>query len=260
MVTPADPPHPASELLAIASSLRELVEWDAEDGLPGYPHPVAPRPTTPPAEESPAPPTAPPAEESLPPTRQPRPALDALRAELGECTRCKLSGLGRSTIVFGEGNPQADLLFAGEGPGYNEDRTGRPFVGRGGELLDRMINAMGLQRSDVYICNVVKCRPPNNRDPEPDEVIACQPFLRAQVRSIQPRVIVTLGRFASQCLLGSTDSMGRLRGRFQDYYGAKLMPTYHPAYLLRNPADKRLAWQDLQMVMAELGLTRGGGG
>jgi len=178
----------------------------------------------------------------------------ALQTELGDCTRCKLATAGRRQIVFGEGDPNADLLFAGEGPGFHEDRLGRPFVGAGGELLDKMIAAMGLSRERVYICNVVKCRPPNNRDPEPDEIIACQPFLRAQVRSVQPKVIVTLGRFASQCLTGTTGSMSRMRGRFHDFLGIPLMPTYHPAYLLRTPADKRKAWSDLKQVMAKLGL------
>jgi DNA polymerase len=175
---------------------------------------------------------------------------------LGDCQRCKLCHAGRTNIVFGEGNSNADLVFVGEGPGYHEDRQARPFVGKAGELLDSMIGAMGLTREEVYICNVVKCRPPKNRDPDPDEVIACQPFLRAQIRSIQPKVIVAMGRFASQTLLNTADGINRLRGQFYGYFGTPLMPTFHPAYLLRNPADKGKVWSDLQLVMDELGLSK----
>jgi len=178
--------------------------------------------------------------------------LEDIRNELGDCTRCKLCNQGRKTIVFGEGNPNSDVLFAGEGPGYHEDRMGRPFVGPAGELLDKMIAAMGLQREDTYICNVVKCRPPKNRDPEPDEVDACHPFLKAQIESVKPKVIVALGRFAAQTLLDTSEGIGRLRGRFHPCFGVKLMPTFHPAYLLRNPGGKRQVWEDLQKVMAEL--------
>ena len=252
---------PKSELLGLSQSLRQLVEWDAEDEAVGYPYYIPalaePAAAAPPAVAAPSPP--PPAQPvqgvETPPSRQSQPTLDALRAELGDCRRCKLCE-GRSTIVFGEGSPQADLMFVGEGPGYHEDRTGRPFVGKAGELLERMIQAMGLSRSSVYICNVVKCRPPENRDPHPDEIIACQPFLHAQVRSIRPQVIVALGRFASQCLTGSSEAMWRLRGRFHLAMGIPLCATYHPAYLLRNPSDKRKAWEDLQMVMAKMGLER----
>ena len=156
--------------------------------------------------------------------------------------------------MFGVGNPEAELVFVGEGPGAEEDRRGEPFVGRAGELLDRMIVAMGLRREDVYICNVVKCRPPENRDPEPDEVAACEPFLKAQLDAIAPRVIVGLGRFAVQCLLGDPEArIGRVRGRWAAYNGVDLMPTFHPAYLLRNPAQKRPAWEDLKEVMRVLG-------
>ena len=197
-----------------------------------------------------------PAVSQLNPSEQDRPSLDALKAELGDCRRCKLCDLGRNTIVFGEGDPNARIVFAGEGPGYHEDRQGRPFVGKAGALLERMIQAMGLQRDDVYICNVVKCRPPNNRDPEADEVIACQPFLQAQIRSIQPEVVVALGRFAAQTLLNTSQGITRLRGKFHPYFGTQLMPTFHPAYLLRNPASKRDAWGDLQQVMDKLGLER----
>ncbi len=180
--------------------------------------------------------------------------LKFLRECLGDCSRCKLH-TKRSNIVFGDGAPVADLVFVGEGPGYNEDRQGVPFVGKAGNLLNKMIKAMGIDRSDVYILNVVKCRPPNNRDPERDEIDACSPFLFKQLETIDPKVIITLGRFASQTLLDTSDSMGRMRGKWRDWRGVKVMPTYHPAYLLRSPEQKRKAWSDLQMVMAELGLS-----
>ena len=179
-------------------------------------------------------------------------ALLSVRRELGPCTRCKLHG-GRSTLVFGVGNPAAELMFVGEGPGAEEDRRGEPFVGRAGELLDKMIGAMGFRREEVYIANVVKCRPPDNRDPEPDEIDACEPFLKAQIAAIRPRVIVALGRFAVQTLLRDTTPISRLRGAWRAYEGVRLMPTFHPAYLLRNPAEKRKAWEDLQLVMREFG-------
>ncbi len=179
-------------------------------------------------------------------------ALLAIRSDLGECARCKLAG-GRTRLVFGVGNPGAELMFVGEGPGADEDRQGEPFVGKAGQLLNRMIEAMGFRRADVYIANVVKCRPPQNRDPEPDEIEACEPFLEAQIAAIRPRVIVALGRFAVQTLLRDTAPISRQRGRWREYRGVRLMPTFHPAYLLRNPADKRKAWEDLQLVMKDLG-------
>jgi len=179
-------------------------------------------------------------------------ALLAVRHELGECVRCQLHG-GRTTLVFGVGNPRAELVFVGEGPGGEEDRQGEPFVGKAGQLLTRMIEAMGFQRSEVYIANVVKCRPPQNRDPEPDEIEACEPFLKAQIAAIGPRVVVALGRFAVQTLLRDGTPISRLRGRWREYQGVRLMPTFHPAYLLRNPADKGKAWEDLQLVMKEFG-------
>lgn len=178
------------------------------------------------------------------------PALETLRAELAGCQRCKLSH-GRTHIVFGEGNPQATLMLIGEGPGAEEDRQGRPFVGKSGELLTRMIQAIQLRREDVYITSIVKCRPPQNRDPEPDEITACTPFLRRQIECIQPRIICALGRVAAHTLLETTTPISQLRGRFHDYHGIQLMPTFHPAYLLRNPQDKRLAWEDLQRVQQE---------
>ena len=178
-----------------------------------------------------------------------------IREHLGECTRCKLHK-ARHTIVFGDGNPNADLVFVGEGPGADEDAQGLPFVGRAGKLLTQMIEAMGLQRKDVYICNVVKCRPPENRTPEKDEVSACSPFLLRQLDSINPKVIVCLGSVAAQTLLETNRGISHFRGEGLDFRGHKLMATYHPAYLLRNPSAKSEVWKDLQKVMAELGLER----
>ena len=181
--------------------------------------------------------------------------LLAARQALGDCTRCKLSK-SRTHIVFGVGDPAAQLMFVGEAPGFNEDLQGEPFVGEAGKLLDRMIAAMGLLRAQVYIANIVKCRPPRNRDPEPDEVAACEPFLRRQIAAVKPDCLVGLGRYAVQTLLRDTTAISRQRGRWRTYEGIPLMPTFHPAYLLRNPADKRLVWQDLQEVMSKLGLKR----
>ncbi len=179
-------------------------------------------------------------------------SLDEIRSELGDCQRCKLCS-GRTNIVFGVGNPKAELVFVGEGPGADEDAQGIPFVGKAGQLLTKMIEAMGFTRDEVYICNVVKCRPPNNRNPEPDEIEACQPFLRAQLASIRPKVIVTLGKCAAQTLLRDGTPITRLRGGWREYCGIPLMPTFHPAYLLRNPAEKRNTWLDLQQVMKRVG-------
>lgn len=177
--------------------------------------------------------------------------LEEIRADLGDCKRCALSKK-RQHIVFGGGNERARLVFVGEAPGREEDKQGIPFVGEAGHLLDRMLFAMGLQRDDIYICNVQKCRPPNNRDPQPDEIAACEPFLVRQLAAIRPRVIVTLGRFAAQTLLREKQAISRLRGRWHAYEGIPLMPTYHPAYLLRNPASKREVWEDLKQVMSRL--------
>ncbi|WP_395843554.1 uracil-DNA glycosylase family protein [Archangium violaceum] len=181
-----------------------------------------------------------------------RPTLDEIRRELGDCRRCKLCS-GRKNIVFGSGNPRAELVFVGEGPGADEDLQGVPFVGAAGQLLTKMIEAMGYRRDDVYICNVVKCRPPNNRNPEPDEVTACEPFLRAQLKAVQPKAIVALGKFAAQTLLRDSTPITRMRGNWREYEGIKLMPTFHPAYLLRQPAEKKKAWEDLQQVMKFFG-------
>lgn len=179
--------------------------------------------------------------------------LEELRAEIGDCRRCKLCQ-GRTQIVFGVGNPQAELVFVGEGPGRDEDLQGEPFVGRAGRLLTEIITkGMKMRREDIYICNVVKCRPPENRNPEPDEVAACEPFLIRQLELIKPRWIVALGTFAAQTLLKTKTPISRLRGNWHTYQGIKLMPTLHPAYLLRNPADKRLVWQDIQAVLREMG-------
>jgi uracil-DNA glycosylase family 4 len=176
-----------------------------------------------------------------------------IREDLGECTRCKLHKT-RNQIVFGDGSSKARLVFVGEGPGADEDEQGLPFVGRAGKLLTQMIEAMGLQRKDVYICNVVKCRPPGNRAPEPDEVTPCSPFLLRQIDVMNPKVIVCLGAVAAKTLLNTTRGISQFRGRWLDWRGYKLMATYHPAYLLRNPPAKSEVWKDLQMVMVELGL------
>jgi DNA polymerase len=175
------------------------------------------------------------------------------REDLGECTRCKLHST-RHTIVFGDGNPKAELMFVGEGPGADEDAQGLPFVGRAGKLLTQMIEAMGLQRKDVYICNVVKCRPPENRQPEEDEVKTCSPFLLRQIDAIAPKVIVCLGAVAAKTLLQTNRGISQFRGEWLEFRGRKLLATYHPAYLLRNPPAKSEVWKDLQKVMAVLGL------
>jgi uracil-DNA glycosylase len=183
----------------------------------------------------------------------PNDSLLKIREDIGDCQRCRL-GKTRKHIVFADGNPKAELVFVGEGPGADEDATGIPFVGRAGKLLTQMIEAMGLQRKDVYICNVVKCRPPGNRPPEPDEVATCSPFLVRQLEVINPKVIVALGATAAKTLLETEVGISKFRGQWLDFRGKKLMATYHPAYLLRNPPAKSEVWKDLQKVMAELGL------
>jgi uracil-DNA glycosylase len=179
--------------------------------------------------------------------------LTAIREDIGDCTRCKLHTLGRTQVVFGVGNPSADLMFVGEAPGADEDVQGIPFVGRAGQLLTKMIEAMGFTRDEVYIANVLKCRPPGNRNPEPDEIATCEPFLFRQLASIQPRVVIALGAFAARTLLQTQDPISRLRGRVFDYRGAKLIPTFHPSFLLRSPGYKREAWDDLKKALALLG-------
>ena len=193
-------------------------------------------------------------------------ALKIIREDLGDCTRCRLHKQGRKQIVFGVGNPHTDLMFIGEAPGADEDQQGEPFVGRAGQLLNNMIKAMGLEREQVYIANIIKCRPPNNRTPERDECETCSPFLMRQIVTIKPKVIVALGAVAAKTLLAVNDSMANLRGRWYDFRptgvrsndpawtGAKLAVTYHPAFLLRDPRQKKEAWKDLQMAMKELGL------
>jgi DNA polymerase len=179
----------------------------------------------------------------------PADALAAIKADIGpDCSRCKLHALGRRQVVFGVGNPQADLMFVGEAPGADEDAQGIPFVGRAGQLLTKIIEAIGLSRDNVYIANVIKCRPPQNRNPEQDEVDTCEPFLFQQIDVIKPKVVVALGTFAARALLRTLDPISRLRGRVYEYRGAKLIPTFHPAYLLRNPGSKREVWEDMKLV------------
>jgi uracil-DNA glycosylase len=178
--------------------------------------------------------------------------LKAIQQTLGDCTRCRLCKT-RNHIVFGEGNPKAELMFVGEGPGATEDETGRPFVGRGGQLLDKMIEAMGSKRSEVFIANIVKCRPPDNRVPEPDEVAQCIPFLKAQIRAVRPKVIVALGATSAKTLLQTKEPIGNLRGKVLEFEGTKLIATFHPAYLLRNPPAKKDCWEDLKGAIRELG-------
>ena len=191
------------------------------------------------------------------PTEEPAPPsggemLTLIREDLGDCTRCKLHRMGRRQIVYGVGNPNAALMFVGEAPGHDEDLQGIPFVGRAGQLLTKIIEAIDLSRDDVYIANVIKCRPPENRNPEPDEVASCEPFLFRQVQAIRPAVIVALGTFAAQTLLRTSDPISRLRGKVFHYGDARLIPTFHPAYLLRSPERKREVWEDMKLVRAIL--------
>jgi DNA polymerase len=230
-LAPAAGPAPAAPLAAAATVALARPALDPAPGLARARTVVAP----------------PPGNAVVPPR-----TLEEIRAELGDCQRCKLCS-GRKNIVFGVGNPNAELVFVGEGPGANEDAQGIPFVGEAGELLTKMIGAMGFTRDQVYICNVVKCRPPGNRNPEPDEIEACEPFLKAQLAAIRPKAIVALGKFAAQTLLRDTTAISRLRGKWREYEGIRLMPTFHPAYLLRNPAEKRVVWSDLKQVMALFG-------
>jgi uracil-DNA glycosylase len=270
----------------LLDSVRDYLEQLAEEGLEGLPATAAPRAAAPKA----AAPAASALEASAPapdgvssraaaaasPSR-PAPApiellsrypglektatLEELSAFIGDCQRCKLAPL-RTHLVFGVGNPHSDLMFVGEAPGADEDARGEPFVGRAGQLLTDIIErGMGLRRADVYICNVIKCRPPDNRNPEPDEVAACEPFLMRQIDLVQPRAIVALGTFAVQALLKVKTPISRLRGNWHEVRGVKLMPTFHPAYLLRSPGEKRWVWQDIQEVMKLLGIeipARGG--
>ena len=277
MSTPASPP----DRIKLLASLRDYVEQLREEGLEGLERsagrggavaasaPAAPTASTrsavvaaaaPPAEATAAPSAAAATEglftagpAYLYPGLEKTAELPSLREFIGECTRCKLAPL-RTNLVFGVGNPKAELMFVGEAPGADEDLRGEPFVGRAGQLLTDIIErGMGMTRAEVYICNVIKCRPPENRNPEPDEVAACEPFLFRQIDLVRPRVIVGLGTFAVQAVLKVKTPISKLRGNWQEVRGIKLMPTFHPAYLLRNPSEKRAVWADIQEVMKALG-------
>jgi DNA polymerase len=241
---------------ALARAVRAHVEHDARSAVDGYPV-GAPLEVHAPARAPAARPVV--SDETasdlfLTPALRKVDSLPGLCAEIGDCRRCKLAP-HRTNLVFGVGNPKARLVFVGEAPGADEDAKGEPFVGRAGQLLTEIITkGMGLRREDVYIANVIKCRPPGNRNPEPDEVASCEPFLIRQLELIGPEVIVALGKFAAQTLLRTKTPITKLRGEWADYQGIKVMPTFHPAYLLRNPGDKRLVWSDIKAVLAELGL------
>jgi uracil-DNA glycosylase family 4 len=233
---------------------RREPEWRSRVTEPIEPEPAEPVEPAEPREHKPLEPTE--LSEPSEPVRlftSQAEALDALKIDIGpNCSRCKLHTLGRRQVVFGVGNPNADLMFVGEAPGADEDIQGEPFVGRAGQLLTKIIEAIGMTRQDVYIANVIKCRPPQNRNPEPDEVEKCEPFLFRQIDTIKPKVIVALGKFAAQSLLKTTEPITRLRGREYKYRDAILMPTFHPAFLLRNPSSKREVWEDMKRVRAIL--------
>ncbi len=258
----SDEPHPAQELAELVADLSQavdawrgvglrLVSWEQPGpGWPEHPPEQAPRP-----EPAGPPPVAAGGVEPPPALQRPQApgrAMAAVRDDLGDCTRCGLHR-GRAQLVFGVGDPTADLVVVGEAPGFHEDQQGEPFVGPAGQMLDRMlVNVLKLRREQVYIMNVLKCRPPDNRDPEPDEVAACRPFFDAQLNVIRPRLILSLGRYASQSLLGTTQGIKALRGRWGEYRSIPVMPTFHPAYLLRQPQDKRLTFQDLLTLKERL--------
>lgn len=256
-----------AEFTTLVRAVRNHLEVERDAGLGWLPASAAARsparraaaPVAPPApavERRSVAPAPAPVAAAAPPERAVAAAttVSELAAAIGDCRRCKLAG-GRTHLVFGVGNENAALMFVGEGPGRDEDLRGEPFVGRAGQLLTEIITkGMKLRREDVYIANVIKCRPPNNRNPEPDEIGSCIPFLERQIEIVRPRVIVALGKFAAQTLLASATPITRLRGQWHTYRGVKLMPTLHPAYLLRNPGDKRLVWEDIKQVMAELGI------
>lgn len=247
---PAASANPATATSAVAATMIEENSLPKTPVRPPLSKPAPAAPVAPKATFLPVP-SGPSLFEAV--TRIANDTLPQIREHLGDCTRCKLHKT-RNSIVFGDGNPKAELVFVGEGPGHDEDMQGLPFVGRAGKLLTQMIEAMGLQRKDVYIANVVKCRPPENRQPEKDEVAECSPFLLRQLDSINPKVIVCLGSTAAQCLLETNRGISQFRGQWLEYRGRKLLATYHPAYLLRNPAAKSEVWKDLQKVMAVLGL------
>jgi len=227
--------HLLLQLKDLVTGLRHHLEEERAMGLEGWP-----RSSVPPPKKAPAPPAAP--ASSL--------TLEEVREELGDCRRCKLHST-RTNIVFGTGTPKARLVFVGEGPGRDEDLQGKPFVGLAGQLLTKIIQAIQLTREEVYIANIIKCRPPGNRNPEPDEIRACEPFLIKQLQAIRPKLICALGTFAAQTLLKSEGKISLLRGRFHQYQGISLMPTYHPAYLLRNPNFKRDVWEDMKKIKKE---------
>jgi uracil-DNA glycosylase len=237
------------ELRELVFQLKGQLERHARAGAYGAPAGPSPRPDAP---EGPASPEDVHEAAHAPPPPAAAVGLAAVRADLGDCQRCKLA-TSRQHLVFGVGDEAAPLMFVGEAPGADEDRLGEPFVGKAGQLLDRMIVAMGWTRDAVYIANVLKCRPPRNRDPQPDEVEACEPFLARQIDAIRPRVIVTLGKPAAHLLLRTNAPISALRGRFQEVRGIPVMPTFHPAFLLRSPDRKRDAWSDLKQVIDLLG-------
>jgi len=255
---------PRDELRDLTAAFRRHLEVRGQAGLVGVS--MRPSPVVGGADPCvPSPVAAPPDYEPLTPYPTPPPVLydegqvlhggvgiNALRAEMGDCQRCKLAR-GRRHIVLGSGNPEANLMFVGEALGADEDEQGEPFVGAAGQLLTKMIKAMGFDRSEVYICNIIKCRPPSNRNPEPDEIAACEQFLRKQIAIVQPRIIVALGKFAAQFLCGEDTPITRLRGNLRTYNEIPVMPTYHPAFLLRDESRKGEAWADLKQVMAMLG-------
>jgi uracil-DNA glycosylase family 4 len=234
------------ELLGLVRSLRERLSVDRARG-----YPLTYLTRCKPDEASPAGETVETEAAKEKPSGASVSTLEEIREEIGDCRRCGLGPL-RHSLVFGEGHSHAELVFVGEAPGADEDAQGRPFVGRAGQLLTKIIEAMGLKREDVYICNILKCRPPGNRNPQPDEIAACEPFLIAQLRTLRPRVICALGTFAAHTLLQRDVPISVLRGRFHTYQGIPLMPTYHPAYLLRNPAAKKQVWEDVRMIMKKL--------
>ena len=251
------------ELEQLARAVRERLLWLARGGVAALPkgRPLPPAPTRPAAPiERPTAPIERPAVTIASPSRIVLPVspdgfgavgLRVVQDDLGDCHRCKLSA-GRTKIVFGTGNPEASLVFVGEAPGSEEDRSGEPFVGAAGQLLTKMIAAMGLSREEVYIANIIKCRPPENRKPEPDELSACEPFLMRQLAAIKPRLLVALGGVATKALLGTERGIMSLRGEWKSFEGIPLMPTLHPAYVLREPSSKREVWNDLKLVMAEM--------
>jgi uracil-DNA glycosylase len=243
--------HDADEIAALAASLRRHLQRRERAGIRTLPRedPQVPKPRPSRVNHI----AASVADDLFAESSAPQAdSLEELRAVIGDCRRCKLCS-GRTNIVFGVGNPHAKLMFVGEGPGRDEDLQGEPFVGRAGQLLtDIITKGIGLTREDVYIANVVKCRPPDNRNPEPDEVAACEPFLKKQIDLIRPEIIVGLGKFAVQTLLQSKVPITKVRGNWHSYHGIKLMPTFHPAYLLRNPADKKLVWEDIKKVIKEM--------